>query len=169
MDIVVTDTNIFIDMISLDMLGLFFALPFTFHTTDFVLNEFTESYKEQKQAIQEYVDKRILIVKTFSVAEVEEIFQYKTIESSKLSFTDCSVLLYAQKNSYIILSNDNLLRMKSIEKSIGVHGTVFIFDLCVEMNMMTIEEAYQKLNQWLTDNPRAPRKECEKRLHSWCH
>ena len=67
MDIVVTDTNIFIDMINLDMLGLFFALPFTFHTTDFVLNEFTESYKEQKQAIQEYIDKRILIIKTFSV------------------------------------------------------------------------------------------------------
>jgi len=169
MDIVVTDTNIFIDMIDLDMLGLFFALPFTFHTTDFVVNEFTESYKEQKQAIQKYIDKSILIVKTFSGAEVEEIFQYKTDEPSKLSFTDCSVLLYAQKNGYIILSNDHLLRTKSIERSIRVHGTVFVFDLCVEMNMMTKEEAYQKLYQWMTDNPRAPRKECEKRLHSWYH
>ena len=52
MDIVVTDTNIFIDMISLDMLDLFFELPFRIHTTDFVMNEFTESYKEQKQAIK---------------------------------------------------------------------------------------------------------------------
>ena len=101
------------------------------------------------------------------MAEVEEIFQYKTNEPSKLSFTDCSVLLYAQKNNYTILSNDNLLRTKSIEKSIDVHGTVFIFDLFVEMNMMSKEEASQKLVQWMTDNPRAPGKECEKRLHSW--
>lgn len=77
MDIVVTDTNIFIDMISLDMLGLFFALLFTFHTTDFVLNEFTESYKEQKQAIQEYVDKRILIVKHFLWRKSKKYFNIR--------------------------------------------------------------------------------------------
>ena len=43
MDIlVVNDTNIFIDLISVDLLDDFFNLPIGVHTTDLVLNELTD-------------------------------------------------------------------------------------------------------------------------------
>lgn len=40
--IVVNDTNIFIDLISVDLLDEFFSLPIDIHTTDFVINELTQ-------------------------------------------------------------------------------------------------------------------------------
>jgi len=39
MDIVVNDTNIFIDLISIDLLDSFFKLKFKVHTIDFVIEE----------------------------------------------------------------------------------------------------------------------------------
>lgn len=37
--IVVNDTNVFIDLFSVGLLGVFFALPWEIHTTDFVMLE----------------------------------------------------------------------------------------------------------------------------------
>lgn len=37
--ITVSDTNIFLDLISVNLLAEFFALPCKIHTNDFVLNE----------------------------------------------------------------------------------------------------------------------------------
>ena len=75
--------------------------------------------------------------------------------------------MYARKNNYAILSNDALLRKKSHEKSIEVHGTIYIFDLLIEMNLISKEDANNKLVQWMADNPRVPRKECEQRFQFW--
>lgn len=47
--IVITDTNIFIDLYKLNLLDTFFRLPIEIHTTDFVIHELTS--KDQKQAI----------------------------------------------------------------------------------------------------------------------
>ncbi len=40
--VVVSDTNIFIDLISVDLLDEFFRLPFEIHTTDFIIHELKE-------------------------------------------------------------------------------------------------------------------------------
>lgn len=37
--IVISDTNILLDLISQNMLGVFFSLPYSFCTTDFVIGE----------------------------------------------------------------------------------------------------------------------------------
>ncbi len=50
--IVVNDTNIFIDLMSVDLLDDFFRLPIEIHTTDFVLNELTD--ESQHNAIQKH-------------------------------------------------------------------------------------------------------------------
>ena len=42
MEIVVNDTNIFIDLHSIRLLDQFFELPITVHTVDFVINELTD-------------------------------------------------------------------------------------------------------------------------------
>lgn len=46
--VVVSDTNIFIDLVKLNLLGDLFALPWDVRTTDFVISELTDS--EQKAA-----------------------------------------------------------------------------------------------------------------------
>lgn len=46
--IVVSDANIFFDLISVDLLGTFFRLPCQIITTDFVINEITGDAKLKK-------------------------------------------------------------------------------------------------------------------------
>lgn len=53
MEIVVNDTNIFIDFYSIGLLEEFFELPITVHTVDFVINELKEP--EQLKAINEFI------------------------------------------------------------------------------------------------------------------
>lgn len=46
--IVVNDTNIFIDLISVDLLDEFFSMPIDIHTTDLVVHELTEPLQQKK-------------------------------------------------------------------------------------------------------------------------
>lgn len=54
MEIVVNDTNIFIDLHSIRLLDQFFELPITVHTVDFVINELTDEV--QFKAINKYIE-----------------------------------------------------------------------------------------------------------------
>ena len=46
--IVVNDTNIFIDLISVDLLDEFFSLPIDIRSADFVVLELTEPLQQKK-------------------------------------------------------------------------------------------------------------------------
>ena len=63
MEIVVNDTNIFIDLHSIGLLYQFFELPITVHTVDFVINELTD--EEQFKAINKYIENGKLKVQSF--------------------------------------------------------------------------------------------------------
>lgn len=52
MEIIVNDTNIFIDLHSCGLLDSFFKLPYKVHTTDFVISELTDG--EQREAVMKY-------------------------------------------------------------------------------------------------------------------
>ena len=46
---VVSDTNIFIDLMNIGVLDMFFQLPWEIHTTDMVISEFKN--EEQKRTV----------------------------------------------------------------------------------------------------------------------
>lgn len=54
MDIVVNDTNIFLDLMSVGLLDISFKLPLKFHTVDYVVAEITDM--EQKTQIMKLVE-----------------------------------------------------------------------------------------------------------------
>ena len=58
---VVSDTNIFLDLLSIDLLAAFFSLTFDFHTTDFVIAEIKE--KHQQKLIAKYIENGKLFIK----------------------------------------------------------------------------------------------------------
>lgn len=62
--IVVSDTNIFLDLISIDLLDRFFELPFKVYTTDFIINEIT--IPEQKEKIDFHTDCKDIEVVSFN-------------------------------------------------------------------------------------------------------
>lgn len=60
--IVVSDTNIFIDLISVDLLTDFFKLPWEIHTTDMIIHELLIA--EQQEAIRVFEEEGRLLVKS---------------------------------------------------------------------------------------------------------
>lgn len=66
----VSDTNIFIDLIHMGLLGDFFLLPFDVYTVDFVVRELKKA--GQKDAVMAFVMKKRLTVFKFSTAEIED-------------------------------------------------------------------------------------------------
>lgn len=64
----VSDTNIFIDLIHMGLLGDFFLLPFDIYTVDFVVRELKKT--GQKDAVMAFEMKKRLTVFKFSTAEL---------------------------------------------------------------------------------------------------
>ncbi len=89
MDVVVNDTNIFIDLLSVELLEETFKLPIDFHTVDYVVSEIVDSY--QKKCIMSLVDRGLLTVKEFNEIESYEIINMYEKRSNNVSVTDCSV------------------------------------------------------------------------------
>ncbi|MGL4805691.1 MAG: hypothetical protein ACRC26_05030 [Bacteroidales bacterium] len=162
--VVVNDTNIFIDLLSINLLDEFFRLPIVIHTNDFIINELTEP--EQKQKVLSYSPAR-LYIKRYSAPEVAEIGAFHATCENNVSFVDCSVWLYAQQNSYRLLTGDGKLRKSASASGTTVSGILFIFDLMVDSSIISPEMGYQKLEELSVVNKRLPSEEIKKRLLRW--
>ncbi len=146
MEIIVNDTNIFIDLYDCDLLGAFFKLPYNIHTVDFVVAELINA--KQREAIDAFIASKDLTVKTFAPKEVIAIYEFAYVESleSNLSITDCSVLIYAKalKNAKL-LTGDSKLRSKANKDNVDVSGILFVFDELVRHGIIEKAIASSKL------------------------
>ncbi len=161
MQITISDANILIDLIQLDLLAVFFSLNFDFQTTDFIVNEL---YPTQQQALQPFRNSGKLKVNTFSPIEMAAI---STLQRSNLSFADCSGLYVAKKESAWLLTGDGNLRKTAETESITVKGILFILDAIVVANLLLPSEATNKLNELKNINNRLPAEACNQLLAKW--
>lgn len=102
--IVVSDTNIFIDLVELGILADLFYLPWQIHTTDFVMDELTDA--TQFDAVNSYCERGRLTVGMLTPEEVGKIFQMSSSPGCKISPADFSVILYAQKANFHLTSTN---------------------------------------------------------------
>ena len=163
--IVVNDTNVLIDLYSIDLLEAFFRLPLQVHTTDFVLNELVKD--DQRKEVEKFVQSGCLIVKRHTEEELLNIIRFQQRQDSNVSITDCSVWSYAQENGYRLLTGDNKLRKSAIQAGTMVSGILYVFDLLVEQVVLTPQEACDKLNLLRCKNNRLPDKDIAERLKRW--
>ena len=89
MKLIITDTNIFFDIISIGALPEFFSLDYEICTTVFVIQEIKLS--DQKEAIEAFIRTKDLTVIEFTSDEIGEIEGFETNKSFK-GITDKSVL-----------------------------------------------------------------------------
>ena len=77
--IVVSDTNVFIDLISVDLQEQFFLLPMEVHTTDMVV--FEVKREGQDKVMADLIDKGRFKVKTYTSEEMQPFFKQSTVDT----------------------------------------------------------------------------------------
>ncbi len=162
--IVVNDTNVFIDLHAVGLLEEFFHLPWEVHTTDFVLLELKR--EDQRNAVMCFLEKGLLHVADFGFDEIVEINRLKQRynEKTNVSLADCSVWYYARQNGYTLLTGDRKLRNSAMSDGADVKGILYVFDMLVKTETILMESALEKLILLRTINNRLPKDEIKKRL-----
>ena len=99
MEIIISDTNVLIDLSDVDLLESCKLLDISFQTVDFVINEITDD--AQSQAVQRLINSGFLKINSFSNTDMLDLFKYfSTIgDVSNLSLTECAVLLFAKNRT----------------------------------------------------------------------
>lgn len=165
MDVVVNDTNIFLDLLSSELLEEVFKLPLRLHTVDYVIAELV--IPEQKEAINRFVDSGELIVKEFSDDEFAEVLDMYTERHNNVSVTDCSVWYYAKKNDYRLLTGDGKLRSSATADGVIVSGVLYLTDMLVDCGIVPPKEMADKLRKLCTINKRLPKKLIDERINNY--
>lgn len=163
--IVVSDTNIFFDLLSVDLLDAFFRLPCEIATTDFVMSEIQRP--EQLKKVNTFVHSKKLEIAKFDFTELSEVNSIFENNDNNASFTDCSVWYYAKKTNGRLLTGDAKLKKSAAEDSVKVSGILYIFDNLVEYGIIDKIVCTKKLEDLLQKNARLPKVECEKRIEEW--
>ncbi len=164
-DIVVSDSNIFFDLLSVDLLDCFFRLPCRITTTDFVINEIV--HPEELKKIQNYISSEHLFVKSFNFSELMDVNDIYLNNDNNASITDCSVWYYARETEGRLLTGDAKLRRSASWDNVKVSGLLYVLDNLVEYSIIDSEACAVKLERLTEINSRLPLDECKKRISLW--
>lgn len=163
--IVVNDTNIFIDLISINALEQIFKLPIKFHTVDSVIEEITD--KIQRELVLRIVSNGNLVVKEFDAIEFSEVISLFNECRNNVSVTDCSVWYYAKRNNYRLITGDGKLRSCATSDGVIVSGILYITDMLVECGIISKEDMAARLEELSRINKRLPKRLIEERVSKY--
>ena len=162
-DIVVSDTNIFIDLFELGLIDSLFKIGWTIHTNTFVLNELTndmqrtELLEHSELIVEEYDD-------PLSLLSVRLLFDKRL--RTGLSFTDCSVISQGIKLDCPILTGDGKMRKTAKEMSVECHGILYVLDHIIG-TLLSFDQGIQVLEKLKRTNPRVPLVEIDNRVKKY--
>lgn len=165
MEIIVNDTNIFIDLHSIGLLDCFCELPYEIRTVDFVMAEISEP--RQREEMERLAAAGKIRVESFTPEELMEIVEEHSAVSGNLSIPDCSVCYYARKHGITLLTGDRQLRKYAEAVRLTVKGILFVFDELVSHLVITPAVAAEKLRELYTINVRLPKSEIQRRIELW--
>lgn len=151
--ILISDANIFFDLININLIDQFFAVPEKISTTDLIIAEIED--EKQKKIIETLIQREKLIVKKFPQEEMQEI-QKLNEATRKLSIQDCSVWYYAKKEKGTLLTGDKRLRQEVEKDNIDVRGIFFVFELILKYQLVSATEAISAVKELSKINTRLP-------------
>lgn len=163
MKIVISDTNIIIDLLNTDLLEYFLKLRIEVHTTDFVL---VELYDEQIKILDKKIEEEQLIIDKANEDDIDEIIKLQS-EKTTLSINDISVFYFAKKHEAMILTGDKSFRKYAEENEIEVRGILWVFDELLNNELLNKNTLADKLRTLMKTNKRLPSNEVIIRLEKW--
>lgn len=145
MQVVITDANIFIDLYELNLLYLFFQLPYKIHTTSFVIEELSDE-------CEEVVEQETILIR---INEADRKGLEQMVWNRGFSFPDKTILYSALIYKMMVFSGEKKMKKWCQSNDIESHGILFIFQQFIDQKLLSKDNASQKLetlmkiNQWL--------------------
>jgi predicted nucleic acid-binding protein len=152
MKIIITDTNVFIDLIKSGALDFFFQCPFEVCTTDLVLEEIKP--QEQRAHLEKHVATNRLRVLQLSTEDILAAIQLPT-QSNLKRITDKSVLLKAIQMQACLLSGDGDLRKEGQRAGLEVRGSLWVIREIWLAGLSNVNDLLSMLDE-LSRNTRLP-------------
>lgn len=157
--VLVSDTNIWIDLHRSGLLEAAFHLPHAFATTDFVWREL---HTPPGPALTEMG----LRVETIDSDEVQALLELRhTLNNSSLADVSCYFL--AWERGWTLLTGDGALRRSARQAEIEVRGVLWLLDELQRNRVLTEQRLAEALISMLEQGARLPHAECQMRLDSW--
>jgi len=162
MKLAVTDANIFIDLIKLQMLGYLFKIDVEVHTSREIVDQLNTA---QYENIYAFVQAQLLNVYDFSADELNMIVEMEAPRA--LEIPDKTVVYLAIKLEAFVLTGDGPLRKFCAKSKLDVKGILWLFDVFLERGLINYDMAIDRMNFLLSFNDRLPKDECLSRIKLW--
>ena len=157
--ILVSDTNIWIDLHRSNLLETVFQLPHQFVTTDFV-------WRELRKPPGQHLTDLGLVVEALNGDEALELLDLRrTLNNSSLA--DVSCYFVARERGWTLLTNDRALRKSGQRASLDVRGVLWILDELEQHQILSPAGLFTALTAMRQAGARLPDEECDKRLAKW--
>jgi hypothetical protein len=157
--VLVTDTNIWIDLENGGILVEVFRLPYQFLIPDL--------------AIQELIRPRWETLAVLGL-EARELAAGQMVELSRLrqayrnlSIIDLAAFLLAKALDVTLLTGDWRLSELASSNGLSVHGVLWLLDEMVHYQALMPGQAATALRRMRAQGARLPSDECEKRIKNW--
>ncbi|NPV68450.1 MAG: DUF3368 domain-containing protein [Anaerolineae bacterium] len=157
--ICIADTNIIIDLYQGGILAHLFQLPFQFAAPDVIVAEL----QDPEGAQVELMGMARLSLEPRQLIEVITLSR----QYPRISVNDLQAFVLARDRKATLLTGDHALRRLARETGIPVHGTLWLLDEMVRLDVLSESEAATALKAMLDNNCRLPLEECETRLRRW--
>ncbi|WP_280548998.1 MULTISPECIES: hypothetical protein [unclassified Halomonas] len=157
--VVVSDTNIWIDLYRGGLLYMVFQLDHRFVTTDFVLREL------QRPDGQELVGLG-LGIEALSGVEVLSLYELRSSLGNS-SLADVSCYFLAKERNWTLLTGDGSLRRSGHQGQLDVRGVLWILDQLYDTKLVSGGALADSLETMLENGARLPAGECQRRIKAW--
>jgi len=157
--ILVTDTNIWIDLDHGGLIEEVFHLPCRIYAPDF-------ARKEMRSVDPRRLEETGLVFQELDQHLVAELYSLAQA-NRQLSLTDLAAFVLAKKRRSILVSGDRRLIHLAHEARLETHGVLWLLDELLQLDLISPARALAALQAILSYNERLPRDECEKRLRAW--
>lgn len=157
--VLVTDTNIWIDLENGGILVEVFRLPYQLLIPDFAIPELIRPRWETLKVLG-------LGVHELPAEQVAELAQLRQAHRN-LSMIDLAAFLLAKMLDATLLSGDWHLNELANASGLSVHGVLWLLDEMVHFQALKPGQAASALMRMLELGARLPAEECKDRLAGW--
>ena len=157
--ILVSDTNIWIDLHRANILEAVFRLPYEFVVTDFVYRELRAPQPHDLTGLG-------LRVEVLEPDSIQALLQLRA-ELANPSLADLSCFHLASENGWTLLTGDGAVRESCLERGVDVHGVLWLLDELFTNKIYDGATLADALKAMLEQGARLPAAECQARLRRW--